>query len=436
MRFPPRSDTIFAPATGAGRAAIAVVRISGPKASDVLHRLAGDTPQARRAALRTLRDADGRTLDQAIVISFPGPRSETGEDMAELHLHGGRAVMAAVLQALAGMPGMRAAEPGEFAQRALFNGKKSLLDIEALSDLIEADTELQRRQAVECGGSLLRGKVERWRSLLLDVRSDIEAEIDFFDEADVGAHLDSQTERRLLELHTEFTAALEQGRRGEQIREGFKVCLCGAPNAGKSTLLNRIAGRDVAIVSPIAGTTRDRLELRLDLNGVPVVMFDTAGLHASGDALEALGMERARATALDSDLVLWLEASDSPPNRSDIDGPEVWRIASKADLIGSQRVDAMSVSAVTGAGVAELLARIEGAARDRFEGETPLLTRERHRAALTAALASINAAVEVRDVELRAEEIRRAELALDRLLGKIDVEDVLGAIFSRFCIGK
>lgn len=430
-------ETIFAPATGFGKAAIAIIRVSGPQVRAVLEGMAGGVPKPRRAVLRSLRNDQGEVLDRAIVLFFPGPRSETGEDMCEFHVHGGRAVVGALMEALRRFDRCRPAQPGEFAQRAFFNGKKDLLDLESLADLIDAETELQRVQAVEGGGSLLRGKTERWRSLVLDVRADIEASLDFSDETDVTERLDSKAKQLLSRLYREIREVLVAAERGERVRQGYKVCLCGAPNAGKSSLLNAIAQRDVAIVSEVPGTTRDRLDVALDLGGVPVVIYDTAGFRETYDPVESLGIERSVRAVAESDLILWLREPGGPSIGSEfpIGHRNIWVIGTKADL--GDVVDArLQLSATTGAGIAALVDAIQHEAKDALTGEPAVLTRLRHKVVLEGVSDALGRAIATEEPELIAEELRVAEASLDRLIGRIDVDEVLGSIFSRFCIGK
>jgi tRNA modification GTPase len=435
-------DTIFALSSGAGRAAIAIIRISGPSVRIVLETMAGGIPTPRHAALRRLRDqGSGLVLDEGLVLFFPGPRSETGEDLAEFQVHGSRAVVSAILTVLSATPGLRLAEPGEFARRALANGKMDLLDVEALADLIDSDTEAQRRQAIEGAGSLLRGKAEGWRTMLLDILADLEAGIDFSDEGDVQDHFKSGSERLIRELIVEMDHALAIASRGERLREGFRVALLGPPNAGKSSLLNALAGRDVAIVSDVPGTTRDRLDVSLDLAGIPVVVSDTAGLQATADAVEREGIRRAQQAAKEADLMLWLSPVDRPVSYpTDIcrlDG-EVWTVSTKVDLCDRGN-PGLSVSAWTGQGIDHLLTRVGDRAREALGGEPALITRSRQKAAIIESRRALVGALSidvVSDPELCVEEVRMAVRWLERLVGRVDIEDVLGSIFSRFCIGK
>ena len=429
-------DTIYALSSGVGRAAIAVIRLSGPHVRAVLTGMCGSVPAPRQAWLARLRRRGGTVLDEALVLFFAGPRSETGEDICEFQVHGGRAVVVSVLTEIGSYEGLRTAEPGEFARRALLNGKMGLVEVEALADLIDSETELQRAQAIEGGGSLLRGRADAWRSILLDVRAELEAGHDFSDEGDVSDRLDSRAERILFTLVEEFREVLARAWRGERVRDGFRVVLMGPPNAGKSSLLNAIAGRDVAIVSATPGTTRDRLDVHLDLGGIPVVLTDTAGLQESSDAVEIEGIRRSLESGRNADLVLWLsavEAPSAPP--PDVTG-ECRIIRTKVDL-GTVQAGEIGVSVVLGTGIPDVLDAIESVARVSFGTEPALLTRRRHEEAVGDALIAVQRALEAASrTEICAEELRLAEAALDRLVGRIDVEEVLGAIFSRFCVGK
>src|SRR5215218_1106243 len=374
-------DTIFAPASGAGRAAIAVVRLSGPGTAGVLKSMAGRLPAPRRMTLSVLRDpASGEALDQALVVWMPGPESFTGEDQAELHLHGGLAVRAAVLRTLAGLPGCRAAEPGEFTRRAFLNGRMDLSAVEGLADLSDAETEAQRRQALRQLEGRLGSLVETWRARL------IEAALDFSDEGDVPATLEGEAAAILAEVNSAMRKSLADGQRGERLRDGFVVVLAGLPNAGKSTLLNALAQRDVAIVSPFAGTTRDAIEVRCDLLGLPVVFVDTAGLRDSADPIEREGVARARARLGAADLALWLVAPDLPGEAAPVGDVPLLRVGTKSDLGGAdaQAVD-LTVSAATGAGLADLLDRIGREAEAALGTGDAVVTRERHRRALDGA---------------------------------------------------
>jgi len=439
-------DTIFALSSGRLPAAIAVVRMSGPNARVGLETFGVKLPEPRKAARAQLRDPDSReTIDDALALWFQGPKSETGEDMVELHLHGGRAIVARVFAVLGGLPGFRPAEAGEFTKRAVLNGKMDVSHAEGLGDLVYAETEAQRRQAMHQYQGALSKKVEAWRGRLIEAMALIEANLDFSDEADVPENLMAPAAQAAREMLGEIEAALADARRGERLREGFSVAITGAPNAGKSTLLNTLAQRDVAIVSDVPGTTRDVIEVALDLGGVPVVLIDTAGIRDTSDPVELEGVRRAKARAEAADLVLLLQPTGSPGIQSPARPDQiVWSIVTKADLIDSDSKqslspnEALSISAKTGAGIDDLLKRLTQEA-GRFAGEPALVTRERQRVALREAGERISSALSLTAVgqeELFAEELRLAARSLGRITGRVDVEDVLDKIFSSFCIGK
>jgi tRNA modification GTPase len=454
---PPR-DTIFALSSGRPPAAIAVVRVSGPHARAALESLGGRVPPPRQASLAQLRDpASGENLDEALALWFPSPRSETGEDMAELQLHGGRAVIAAVLAALGRLPGFRPAEAGEFTRRAFENGRMDLTAVEGLADLIGAETEAQRRQAYRQLKGLLGNQAETWRGRLIQALALVEAGIDFSDEADVPAELVRPALDIARALHAEISAVLAQAGRGERLRDGLVVAIAGPPNAGKSTLLNKIARRDAAIVSPFAGTTRDVIEVHLDLGGYPVTVLDTAGMRDTDDPVEQEGVRRARERAAAADLVLWVTEAGQPMadiakftgGRPLAEDPPVWVIHNKIDLrrVRPEHKNELenindfifiSISATEGTGIEELLGRLETQAQGFFGAESVLITRERHRSDLRAAQAALARALSAPpdQEEILAEELRLAGRALGRLTGKVDVEDVLDVIFRDFCIGK
>ncbi len=430
-------DTIFAVATGAGRAAICVVRVSGSAARDVLRALAGRVPPARQASLARLRDpATGETLDQALVLFFEAARSELGEDGAELHLHGGRAVVAAVLGALAAMPGLRAAEPGEFARRAFRNGRMDLAQVEGLADLIDAETQWQRRQAQRQLSGAMRDATAPWRAALVEAAALAETAIDFTDDVDLDATVRGDVLALVAPVRDGLTRELARAPAAERLREGIQVVIAGPPNAGKSSLLNALARREAAIVSAVAGTTRDVIEVHLDLDGCPLTLLDTAGLRDAGDPVERIGVARARDRAGAADLVLWLGDEACPA----LGDAPTWRLATKADVrSASPDDDAMPVSAVTGLNLDALRARLAAfAATIARGGADALVARQRHRVAFTAALRALDAIATdpALPIELVAEQLRVARHALARLIGTVDVEDILGDIFSRFCIGK
>ena len=441
----PDRATIFALSSGRPPAAIAVVRVSGPRAGDALIAFCGKLPEARRAALRRLRHPGTKAiLDQALVLWFPGPNTETGEDMVELHLHGGRAVIAAVLAALARLPGLRMAEPGEFTRRAFENGKLDLTAVEGLADLVFAETEAQRAQAMRQLSGALAARAETWREKLVGALALVEARIDFSDEADVPEDLLAPAQRVAQELADEIESALRDERRGERLREGLTVAIAGPVNAGKSSLLNRLAQREAAIVSPYAGTTRDVIEVHLDLAGYPVTLLDTAGIRESEDPIEQEGVRRARARAEAADLVLWVvDASAGEDKKPDdrTNNVGLWIIRNKIDVapLGSAATSTQvfDISAKSGLGVDRLVGAIAAYAHDYFAaGEPALVTRERHRIALQQTVESLRRALVASAEELVAEELRLAARALGRLTGRVDVEDVLDVIFRDFCIGK
>jgi tRNA modification GTPase len=441
--------TIFALSSGRPPAAIAVVRVSGPAARAALEAIC-KLPEPRRAALRRLRDpASKAVLDDALVLWLPGPNTETGEDMAELHLHGGRAVVAAVLDALAQLPGLRGAEAGEFTRRAFENGRLDLTAVEGLADLVFAETEAQRAQAMRQYQGLLGERAESWRQRLIGALALIEARIDFSDEADVPEDLISPALHAARELSEEIEKTLRDEHRGERLREGLIVAIAGPPNAGKSSLLNRLARREAAIVSPYAGTTRDVIEVHLDLAGYPVTLLDTAGVRESDDRVEQEGVRRARARAEAADLVLWVEDARERGHgrsRGRIEQEKQWIIHNKTDLLDSDTkqpsgsTDIFGISALTGAGLDRLEARLAKFAAEFFAaGEPALVTRQRHRDALREVADALGGALAVGpggEVELIAEELRLAARALGRLTGRVDVEDILDVIFRDFCIGK
>ena len=444
MSIPP---TIYALSTAPGRAGIAVIRVSGAAAGHALTRLAGRLPAARRASLRALiHPVTGEALDQAVVLWFPAPASFTGEDVAELHVHGGRAVIEAVLAALAAVDGLRLAEPGEFTRRAFDHDKLDLTEVEGLADLIDAETEGQRRQALRQASGALRALYDNWRSELIGLLARIEAELDFSDEADVPEAIARNARPAAEQLRAEIAAHLSDAHRGEILRDGFRVVLAGPPNVGKSSLLNALARRDAAIVSDEPGTTRDVIEVRLDLGGLPVMISDTAGLREAAGPVEQEGMRRTRAEAGRADLLLWLIDASAPVSVAaaapDFETVETLTVYTKRDLAEAAvtgTADAVAVSAKTGAGLSQLTeAILERARASLGEADTPAPTRPRHRQLLTRAADSLSAFLEgdASALELRAEDLREAAAALGRLTGRIGVEDILDEIFSSFCIGK
>jgi tRNA modification GTPase len=446
----PDRDTIFALSSGRPPVAVAVIRVSGPRARFALETMAGRVPEPRFAQLAQLRDRPGgEVLDQALILWFPAPKSETGEDVAELQVHGGRAVIAAVLAALGRFDGLRLAEPGEFTRRAFENGRLDLTAVEGLADLIFAETEAQRRQAYRQLAGTLGQQAENWRRRLIEAQALVEAGIDFSDEGDVPDKLVGPALAVARSLRQEIATALADDKRGERLRDGLVVAIAGPPNAGKSSLLNRIARRDAAIVTPHAGTTRDVIEVHLDLEGYPMTLLDTAGIRDTEDPVEREGVRRARERAASADLVLWV--TDATKDAADLGGGEgtpaspVWQVRNKVDLAepagaaGPQAGAEFRVSALTGAGLAELIAALARHAGAALEGaEASLITRERHRGALGKAAEALDRAmVEGGGREdIVAEELRLAARALGRLTGRVDVEDVLDVIFRDFCIGK
>ncbi len=427
---------IFALGTGAGRSAVAVMRLSGLGCGEVIAALAGPLPPPRRASLRLLRHG-GVPLDRALVLWFPGPASYTGEDSAELHLHGGQAVIAAVAEALEAL-GARPAEPGEFTRRAFLHGRLDLTAAEGIADLIAAETEAQRRQALRQAEGGLAQRHGAWATRLTQLLARQEAFIEF-EEEDLPTDLDARVEADAAALRAEMAALLAEGERGEKLREGLTIAILGAPNAGKSSLLNVLAGREAAIVSARAGTTRDVVEVRLILGGVPVTLADTAGLRDAADEIEAEGVRRALARAETADLRLLVFAADAAPDAATLAlrGPDALVVLNKADL-GVGGVDgALAVSARTGMGLDVLRERLEQAAVQRAGlSDAAVLTRPRHRAALRDAVAELERLPLAGLPELRAEALRAALRALSRLTGRVDVEQVLDVVFGEFCIGK
>lgn len=440
-------STIFALSSAPGRAGVAVVRVSGSTAGSVIDALASPRPLERTAALRRIRHPEsGEVLDQALVLWFAAPRTETGEDTAELHLHGGPAIVRGVLAALATLPGCRLAEPGEFARRAFENGKIDLAEAEGLADLIDAETEAQRRQAMRQMGGALSALYEGWRKEVIEASALVEAAIDFSDEADVAADAFERARAMVTKLRGAIDDHLDDGHRGEILRDGFQVVLAGAPNVGKSSLLNVMARRDAAIVSEEAGTTRDIIEVRLDLAGLPVVVSDTAGVHEAKGQVEREGIRRTLARAQDADLVLWLVDATSPEDALPAEfaalGDRLLRVTNKIDLVEGDPKTAdgrLAISVKTGAGLDDLSRTLAKIASERIGvSELPAITRARYREHLGRCLSALDAflASEPGAVELRAEDLRQAATALGRITGRVDVEDVLDQVFGRFCIGK
>jgi tRNA modification GTPase len=446
--------TIFALSSGRPPAAIAVVRVSGPQAGAALKALIGRVLEPRKAALARVREPEsGEVIDEALALWFPAPHSETGEDVAELQLHGGHAVVAGVLDALGKIEGCRLAEAGEFTRRAFENGRLDLTEVEGLADLIAAETPAQRRQAFRQLKGLIGDRAEDWRRRLIEALALVEARIDFSDEGDVPEDLIGPALRAAGLLRDEIAAALADGGRGERLREGLVVAIAGPPNAGKSTLLNRLARREAAIVSPHPGTTRDVIEVHLDLGGYPMTLLDTAGIRDSNDPVEQEGVRRARSRAAAADLVLWvtdLSASGTMVDEK-LSDTQIWRIKNKIDLAPprpdrneselSEAINqSFAISAIDGTGVDGLVAALSDYAEQYFsQTEAVVVTRARHRQALDETVGALNRALSRshgEGEELIAEELRAAATTLGRLTGRVDVEDILDVIFRDFCIGK
>lgn len=427
-------DTIFAVSSGAPPAAIAILRLSGPRAFEAAASLAGDLPKPRRAGLRALRDpANGELLDRALVLLFPGPNSASGEDLAEFHLHGGRAVVRAVETALASLEGLRPAEPGEFTRRALLNGRMDLSEAEGLGDLLMAETEAQRRVAVRAAEGAVRRQVEDWSHRLLSLAAQVEAQLDHSDEDDVAGGVDT-----LAGLHaaaavlageiTQVTARPPV----ERLRDGLRVVLAGPPNAGKSTLLNAMIEREAAIVSPIAGTTRDRIEAPVVRGGTAYLLIDTAGLaEATADPIEAIGIDRARAAVEEADILLWLGDAPPPPH------PVTLWLHARADVPGRESAGKdLALSAATGVGIDALWQRLDTLAADLLPPPDVLALNSRQRNLASAAAGAISNAATQHDLLLLAEDLRSARRAFDAITGRAGVEAMLDSLFARFCIGK
>jgi tRNA modification GTPase len=463
----PDRDTIFALSSGRPPAAIAVIRVSGPRAGFALQALIGRLPHPRHATLARVREpASGEIIDEALALWFPGPNSETGEDIAELQIHGGRAVIAATLRALGRIAGLRPAEAGEFTRRAFENGRMDLTAVEGLADLVAAETDAQRRQAFKHLKGLLGDRAETWRTRLIEALALVEAGIDFSDEDDVPR----KTMARALDLVRPFATEIARAcaGTGERLRDGLRVAIAGPPNAGKSTLFNRLARREAAIVSPFPGTTRDVLELHLDLGGYPVTVLDTAGIRDTDDPVEREGVRRATEQAEQASLVLWVVdataegvpeplaktrakttwAKTCPKPLEVAPGTHLWRIVNKIDLLADgqpvrphamERENVRLVSSTTGAGIDALVGAIGRFCEEFFSPEPALVTRARQRAHLEEtghALAGAQEAAAQGREEIMAEQLRLASRALGKLLGRVDVEDILDVIFRDFCIGK
>jgi len=439
-----QDDTIFALASAPGRAGVAVVRISGPQARAAVGALIApeELPAPRHAAVRALYDpANGELLDRGLVLLFAGPRSFTGEDVVELQVHGGTAVAGALLPALARQPGLRPAEPGEFSRRAVLNGRLDLTQAEAVADLVAAETTAQRRQALRQLDGALGALYEDWRQRLLSLLARAEAEIDFPDE-DVPDGLIAGARPELEQLSVEIGGHLADGGRGERLRHGFYAVIVGPPNVGKSSLLNALARRDAAIVSATAGTTRDVIEVHLELDGYPVILADTAGLRQADDEIESEGVRRARARAALADVTLVVGDATAPQDflaALDEVGATALPVLNKGDLAPgvAAPTGGLVVSAKTGAGINTLVAALAKRAGEGLApGEAPALTRQRHRLALETTVEALQRGLTAGADELLVEDIRLAARALGRITGRVDVEDVLDLIFADFCIGK
>ncbi|MEA3010514.1 MAG: tRNA modification GTPase [Sphingomonadales bacterium] len=423
------TDTIFALSSGSPPAAVAIVRMSGPGADSALRALAGKLPEPRVATLADLRRQEER-LDRALVLRFPGPHSATGEDVVELHLHGGRAVVAAVLEALASVAGLRPAEPGEFTRRAFENGRIDLAEAEGLADLLAAETQAQRRSALAMAGGALSRKVAAWRQRLLGLAAALEAAIDFSDEGEVGEAWPPNWADDVGALASEMSALLASPP-AERLRDGLRVVIAGPPNAGKSSLINALAGRQVAIIASTPGTTRDLIEAPTALAGLPFILIDTAGLRESDDEVEAIGVERGRASLASADLVLWLgEPAEAPPGRD-----RTILVQPKCDLPGPAREAHVRVSALTGQGLEDLVGALAARAETLLPGESEVALNARQRKAVADALANLEEA-SAPDMLIAAEALRRVRVELDRAVGKAGVEEMLDMLFGRFCIGK
>ncbi|WP_066655699.1 MULTISPECIES: tRNA uridine-5-carboxymethylaminomethyl(34) synthesis GTPase MnmE [unclassified Sphingomonas] len=429
------TDTIFALSSGAPPAGIAVIRISGPDAFAAAAQLAGSLPPPRRASLRTLRRG-GEALDRALVLVFPGPATATGEDLAELHLHGGRAVIRAVEAALAAMPGLRGAEPGEFTRRALEHGRIDLTEAEGLGDLLSAETEMQRRTALRAAEGGVRARIESWAARTLQLSALVEAMLDHGDEEDVAREGDviASVQHDAASLADEIAALVAQPP-VERIRDGIRVVLAGSPNAGKSTLLNALVGREAAIVSPLAGTTRDRIEVPVMRDGIAYLLTDTAGLHAAPtDMVEKIGIERARDAIAAADIILWLDDAPLPDALAAL--PHLL-LHPRADAAGRGASDArLAVSAHTGEGLGQLWDQVARIAATLLPPADTIALNARQRALAGQALSGLRSAAEQTDMLLLAEELRAALRAFHRVTGAADVEAMLDALFGRFCIGK
>lgn len=436
----PFRDTIFALSSGGLPSGVAVIRLSGPQAREAIIALAGDIPEPRRAVLRNLRNSEGVTLDHGLVLFFTEPASFTGEDSAEFQIHGGRAVVSAILHALAAVPGLRQAEAGEFSRRAFINGKIDLTGAEGLADLIAAETEAQRRLAIENVDGGQKTLYDTWRTRLLHARALIEAELDFSDESDVIETISDTTLKALRQLADDIQLHIDGFSAAEIIRDGFKVVLIGPPNVGKSSLLNALAKREVAIVTDTPGTTRDLIEVSLDLQGIKVTITDTAGIRQTDDNVEIIGVGKALEAAQKADLVLKLFDQNAEETDSSFETitDSFYSVATKIDLPQHQTRDFdYGISAITGEGLEQLVEGITARAQNAVTSTSNIIpTRLRHVTLLRSTQTSILQACEALEPELQAEELRHASDSLGKITGSVDVEELLGVIFSEFCIGK
>ena len=424
------TDTIFALSSGRPPAAVSIIRVSGPRAHDAGRQLAGSLPEARHARVRTLRGADGAVLDDALVLRFDSPASSTGENIVEFQCHGGRAVVDAILAALGGMEGLRLAQPGEFTRRAFENGRIDLTEAEGLADLIEAETESQRKAAMAMAEGGLRRQVEQWQERIVELSARAEAAIDYAEEDDVGT--DPPLARDCAALAEELCAWLERPR-AEPLKEGVRVVVAGPPNVGKSSLINAIVGQERAIVTDIPGTTRDHIEVPLALGGVPLLLTDTAGLRETQEPVERIGVDRARSLVDGADVLVWLGEACHAPDHS-----RLVQVHPRADLPGRSVAPeaSLAVSSVTGVGLASLLDRVGQLARSLLPAEDAIALNRRQAVLIEEAHDALREIGPSMDQALVAEHLRAARTAFDRLSGRAGVEDVLDALFGRFCLGK
>lgn len=434
------SETIFAVSSGSGMAGIAVIRMSGAKAGSVLASVAGSLPLPRRASIRQLRHPQSyEVIDQGLVLWMPGPLSATGEDVAEFHVHGSAAVIEAMFEVFRSVAGVRLAKPGEFTRRAFVNDRLDLVEAEGLADLLQARTEAQRRMAMHHMLGHASSQYEGWRTELASLLARLEAAIDFVEEDGVAAAALDDIRPKTLDLVARLSRAAAEADRAGALRSGVKVVFAGAPNVGKSTLLNLVAAREAAIVSSRPGTTRDVIEVPIVLGGIPVILTDTAGLRAgAGDEVEVIGMQRARSEAIAADIVVWVTSADVNEEMENPVLPAL-RVLNKSDLPGYAKEVHLRVSAKTGEGIADLIAELEKLVRERFSGmEQASVIRARHRDAVEESIRFLNDSLlhDAGHIELAAECLRKACFSMGQVTGRVDVEDLLGKIFSEFCIGK